>query len=84
MYFFACYNVNFNCIFFSFRFLNEFYYLQMQTMLLALILTVLLPFSIRCNEETYKGERLVVDALGRNFILGMLYDRRADRIITGQ
>ena len=28
--------------------------------------------------------RLVVDALGRTFTLGMLYDRRSDRIIPGR
>ena len=57
----------------------------MQTMLVVtFVLLVLLSSGIECNQDNSEGERLVVDAVGRNFILGMLYDRRSDQIIPGQ
>ena len=59
-------------------------YFQMQIPFLPVILTGLLLSTLHGNDGDGRADRLVVDALGRTFTLGMLYDRRTDQIITGQ
>ena len=55
----------------------------MQIFVLPVILTGLLSVTVHGSNNDGGAERLVVDALGRKFTLGMLYDRRTDQIITG-
>ena len=66
------------CLVKHFRKVDEMYYTWKISLFATVIVTYLATVSAD-GEDT-----IIVNALGRTFTLGMLYDRRSDKIIPGK